>query len=95
MGATQQGVTEMSILSFERPAGGFGSRQPFVGMAGRLIDAVRRQQKARRDRRHLMDLPEYLLKDIGLSRMEVDGMAWPDDRPSFGVLPSAGWRHEQ
>ena len=85
----------MSILYFERSAGGHGTWRPIAEMVGRFVGEFRRQRKARRDRRHLMQLPDYLLKDIGLSRMELDDMTRPDDRPRFGVLPSIGWRHEQ
>jgi hypothetical protein len=48
---------------------------------------MRRQHKARRDRRHLMQLPDYLLRDIGMSRIEVDAMTAPDDRRRF-VVPA-------
>ena len=85
----------MSILCFERSAGGHGTWRRLTGMVGRSVSELRRQRKARRDRRHLLQLPDYLLRDIGLSRMEVDDMTWRKDRPRFGVLPSISWRHEQ
>lgn len=53
---------------------------------------MRRERKARRDRRHLMQLPDYLLRDIGIWRLEVEAMTERDDRQHFVVLPDIGWR---
>ena len=74
----------MSVLFFERPAA--GSREVWraaAATAARVFGSLRRQRKSNRDRRHLMQLPDYLLKDIGVSRLEVERMQGWDDRSAF------------
>ena len=85
----------MSVMTFERAAGRHGTWQAMADRFGRFVAEMRRQQKARRDRRHLMQLPDYLLRDIGMSRLEVDAMTAQDDRRRFTVLPDIGWRQKQ
>jgi uncharacterized protein YjiS (DUF1127 family) len=83
----------MSVMFFERSAGGRSEAlQSIAAMVGSFFRELRRQQKARRDRRHLMQLPDYLLKDIGISRLEVEAITGRDDRPRFIVVPDVGWR---
>ncbi len=52
-------------------------------MANTIIAAVNAWLRAVNDRRTLADMPDYLLKDIGLRREQVDaaiaGGAWRDD----------------
>jgi uncharacterized protein YjiS (DUF1127 family) len=90
-----EGDTEMSVMTFERSASRYGTWQAITDTVGRFVADMRRQQKARRDRRHLMQLPDYLLKDIGMSRLDVDAMTAPDDRRRFVVLPDIGWSQKQ
>ncbi len=82
----------MTVMFFERSAAGHRSWQAFADAFGRFAMQLRRERKARRDRRHLMQLPDYLLRDIGVSRLEVEAMTRRDDRPRFVVLPDIGWR---
>jgi uncharacterized protein YjiS (DUF1127 family) len=91
----KEGDTEMSVMFFEISASRHGTWQAIADKVGRFVADVRRQQKARRDRRHLMQLPDYLLRDIGMSRLEVDAMTAPDDRRRFVVLPDIGWSQKQ
>jgi len=85
----------MSVMIFERSASRHGTWQAIADKVGQFVAEMRRQQKARRDRRHLMQLPDYLLRDIGMSRLEVDAMTAPDDRRRFVVLPDIGWSQKQ
>jgi uncharacterized protein YjiS (DUF1127 family) len=85
----------MSVMFFEISASRHGTWQAIADKVGRFVADMRRQQKARRDRRHLMQLPDYLLRDIGMSRLEVDAMTAPDDRRRFVVLPDIGWSQKQ
>jgi uncharacterized protein YjiS (DUF1127 family) len=85
----------MSVMYFERSAGGHGLWRAVAARLGEFVSELRRDHKARRDRRHLMQLPDYLLRDIGLSRIEVDAMTERNDRQRFVVLPDIGWRQEQ
>jgi len=85
----------MSVMIFERSASRHGTWQAMAATVGRFVAQMRRQQKVRRDRRHLMQLPDYLLRDIGMSRLEVDAMTAPDDRRRFAVLPDIGWSQKQ
>ena len=85
----------MTVMFFERSAAGPSRWQAFADMVGRFATQMRREHKARRDRRHLMQLPDYLLRDIGISRLEVEAMTGRGDRPRFVVLPDIGWRQAQ
>jgi uncharacterized protein YjiS (DUF1127 family) len=38
------------------------------------IERIRREMRLRRDRRHLREMPDHLLKDIGISRYEIDSV---------------------
>lgn len=82
----------MTVMFFERSAAGPSRWQAFADAIGRFAMQMRRESKARRDRRHLMQLPDYLLRDIGISRLEVEAMTERDDRRRFVVLPDIGWR---
>ncbi len=81
----------MTVMFFERSAAGHSWWQALADAVGRFAMQMRRESKARRDRRHLMQLPDYLLRDIGMSRLEVEAMTRRDDRPRF-VLPDIDWR---
>lgn len=70
----------MSVMSFERSADGHDVWKGVVATVGRFVTELQRQHKARRDRQHLMQLPDYLLKDIGISRFEIDRIDEWDDR---------------
>ena len=82
----------MTVMFFERSAAGHRSWQAIADVVGRFAMQMRRERKARRDRRHLMQLPDYLLRDIGISRLEVEAMTQRGDRPGSVVLPDIGWR---
>jgi uncharacterized protein YjiS (DUF1127 family) len=82
----------MTVMFFERPAAGLSWWQAIADAVGRIANELRRESKARRDRRHLMQLPDYLLRDIGISRLEVEAMTERDDRPRFIVVPDINWR---
>jgi uncharacterized protein YjiS (DUF1127 family) len=82
----------MTVMFFERAAAGPSWWEAFADAVGRFAMQIRRERKARRDRRHLMQLPDYLLRDIGVSRLEVEAMTRRDHRQNFAVLPDIGWR---
>jgi uncharacterized protein YjiS (DUF1127 family) len=84
----------MSVMSFERSTAGreAGAWQALANMVTNAVRELRREHKARRDRRHLMQLPDYLLRDIGLSRIEIEAMTERYDEPRFVVLPDITWR---
>jgi uncharacterized protein YjiS (DUF1127 family) len=84
----------MSVMSFERSTAGQGAGawQALANMVTKAVRELRREHKARRDRRHLMQLPDYLLRDIGLSRIEIEAMTERYDEPRFVVLPDIAWR---
>ena len=87
----------MSVMFFERSTAGRGAGawQAFTEMVANAVRELRREHKARRDRRHLMQLPDYLLRDIGLSRIEVEAMTERHDGPRFVVFPDLSWRRER
>ena len=87
----------MSVMFFERSTAGRGAGawQALADMAANAFKELRREHKARRDRRHLMQLPDYLLRDIGLSRIEVEAMTERYDGPRFVVLPDITWRQDR
>jgi len=67
-------------------------------MPNKIIAAVRAWLRAIDDRRHLAEMPDYLLKDIGLRRDQIDaGGVWREDiapaaakvRPSAKVVAIA------
>ena len=63
------------------------SRQ-FGHLTGLLSPAKWLQQvRARRELMSLLDLPDYLLKDIGLQRDDIAGLAarapWPAERRNY------------
>lgn len=45
-------------------------------LARSLHAAIARRRKRRRDSRHLRDLSDYQLKDLGLRRSEIDPVAY-------------------
>ncbi len=46
-----------------------------VGMFQRIARSVRKHIRNRRDYRHLQELPDYMLDDIGLTRGDVQRAA--------------------
>ncbi|MBI2584744.1 MAG: DUF1127 domain-containing protein [Rhodospirillales bacterium] len=67
-------------------------------MPNKIIAAVKAWLRAIEDRRHLAEMPDYLLKDIGLRRDQIDaGGVWREDiapaaakvRPSAKVVAIA------
>jgi uncharacterized protein YjiS (DUF1127 family) len=79
-------------MLLERSAAGQGAWQAAMERIAGVIAELRRQQKARRDRKHLMQLPDYLLRDIGLSRLDVGRMNGLAGARRSLVLPDIGWR---
>ena len=61
----------MTVMFIERSTASHRWWQAIAGAVGRFAMQMRRESKARRDRRHLMQLPDYLLRDIGLDAEEV------------------------
>ncbi|MEQ9490062.1 MAG: DUF1127 domain-containing protein [Alphaproteobacteria bacterium] len=49
----------------------------FAATAQTLIRSIRTYLQNRRDYRHVLDLPDYLLKDIGVTRAEVKAAIRP------------------
>lgn len=47
---------------------GWGSSK----LLGQLLRSISRQITLRKDRQTLSDMPDYLLRDIGISRWEID-----------------------
>lgn len=73
----------MSVMSFESTAGGRDIWRAVTAMVGSFVGELKGQRKARRDRLHLDMLPDYLLRDIGISRLEIDRIGRWDDRAAF------------
>ena len=51
------------------------SRPWVVSRVGRIVDLVLTWHERARQRRHLRSLDNYMLRDIGLSRADVEGEA--------------------
>jgi uncharacterized protein YjiS (DUF1127 family) len=79
-------------MLLDRSAAGQSAWQAAMERIAGVIAELRRQQKARRDRKHLMQLPDYLLRDIGLSRLDVGRMNGLAGARRSLVLPDIGWR---
>jgi uncharacterized protein YjiS (DUF1127 family) len=58
------------IGALAQPIGRRGAMLP--QLAGRLLAAYLGWRRRRRDQRALMRQPDYLLRDIGLERREID-----------------------
>lgn len=43
-------------------------------VARAMYDQAERAWRRRRDRRHIHEMPDYILKDIGISRSEIDSV---------------------
>jgi uncharacterized protein YjiS (DUF1127 family) len=50
-------------------------RYPASGVLGRLVRSIWRSIKIRHTRRQLQTMPDHLLKDIGISRSDIDSVA--------------------
>jgi uncharacterized protein YjiS (DUF1127 family) len=54
------------------------SQSGFAASAAKVAHAMyyqaERAWRRRRDRRHIYEMPDYLLKDIGISRSEIDSV---------------------
>jgi uncharacterized protein YjiS (DUF1127 family) len=66
-----------------RAVGGRGNAAASLGR--RIWSAVRRRVQAGRDRRMLQNLPDYVLADIGLEKIEIRSAA--DGRRDVWVIP--------
>ena len=44
---------------------------PGTRVTGALVHRIREYFRCRRDYRYLLELPDHLLKDIGLDRMQI------------------------
>jgi len=55
-----------------RPAGGHGPSATLADIAGALLKTVAVWRERARQRRVLATMDDYLLKDIGLTRVDVD-----------------------
>ena len=78
----------MTILSASLLSGVVGSRVTLRAHAGRswirpIFKAIARHRKASRDYDHLLDMPDFMLNDIGLTRFDVH----VERRRHNGVLP--------
>ncbi len=56
---------------------GFAATASKVARA--MYDQAERAWRRRRDRRHIYEMPDYLLKDIGISRSEIDSVVMYGD----------------
>jgi len=72
---SKQGDVPMSVMAF---TGGAAVACPPSGGAGALrrsVKAIARFIKIRHTRRQLQAMPDHLLKDIGISRSDIDSIA--------------------
>lgn len=77
-------MTMMTETHVGRPSRNV-ARQAFE-MLQHQVERIRREMRLRRDRRHLREMPDHMLKDIGISRHEIDavtayGLGDPTRRP--------------
>lgn len=78
----------VATADHSRPARG-ASRRPLAALLAWLAD-VRAQRRRAADRRLLRELPDHLLRDIGLSRAQVGS---PADPTAPRILRHfSGWR---
>jgi uncharacterized protein YjiS (DUF1127 family) len=73
------------------------TRRPEGGALAGLLALVRRWRRARRDRRELASLSDHMLRDIGLSRADVEREAlrpfWqPVDHAALERQRRLAWR---
>lgn len=59
-------------------------------MPNMIVAAIKAWLRAIEDRRHLAEMPDYLLKDIGLRRDQIDaGGVWREDAaPAPAAAPA-------
>jgi uncharacterized protein YjiS (DUF1127 family) len=66
------------MTTYDQSAGsgsaGAGFAAATTGAFGRCAATVRRRREIARCERHLRDLPDAMLKDIGLHRSEIPGI---------------------
>ncbi|PTE08478.1 DUF1127 domain-containing protein [Mesorhizobium helmanticense] len=48
---------------------------PFLRLALAMLARMARGWRSRRDRRHLEAMPDFMLRDIGISRSDIDYVA--------------------
>lgn len=53
----------------------FWARKPSQPLWRRAVNTVSTWSERSRQRRHLLELPEHLLRDIGVTRVEVEAEA--------------------
>ncbi|WP_404926066.1 DUF1127 domain-containing protein [Mesorhizobium sp. ORM16] len=51
-----------------------------TGLCLSVLRAIARVIRIRRDRARLCELPDYLLRDIGINRSEIQSITWFGDR---------------
>ncbi len=61
-----------TITAVARHAGAGGAFASFAAAIGYAVRAVRREMEIARARSHMAELPDSLLKDIGIDRLEID-----------------------
>jgi uncharacterized protein YjiS (DUF1127 family) len=71
MVAPQQMETTMTTLEYTAYQTGRAGSGP-TGFAGRTFRFLGRAMRMRRDRAALRAMPDFLLKDMGISRSEID-----------------------
>ena len=49
-----------------------GARMKESGLLQRVVDLLLRWQRMRRDKAQLLSQPDYLLRDIGIDRKEIE-----------------------
>ncbi|MER8407785.1 DUF1127 domain-containing protein [Mesorhizobium sp. M1307] len=63
---------------------------------GTMLAAVWRFIRIQRDRRQLHELPDYLLRDVGITRFEINSITWfagRDTSTRSGVFEREGGGH--
>lgn len=65
-------MTMMTELHVDRPRRGL-TRLAFEVLK-RQVEGIRREMRLRRNRRQLREMPDRILKDIGIARCEIDAV---------------------
>jgi uncharacterized protein YjiS (DUF1127 family) len=65
-------MTEITAITARKAIGRSTAMPHAFGLLGRWIAGWRNRQQTRRDRTWLQSQPDYMLRDIGVSRREID-----------------------
>ena len=67
-------MTQMTAATARKPMRVATAMPQPLGFLARMIARWQRRQRQRRDQTWLQSQPDYLLRDIGVSRAEIEGI---------------------